>query len=125
MGNRWRKSIVLLLLLWLPLQGFAASGMAGCRHEQMQPEHHMMQGMHGCCHEQMQTAEHSSQPDQHQHHHGANCDDCGYCHLSSFTAIPAVAAVFAAAPVTRFTSFDIVHPASHIPEQPQRPPLTA
>jgi len=125
MGNRWRKSIVLLLLLWLPLQGFAASGMAFCRHEQKQPEHHMMQGMHGCCHEQMQMAEPSPQPDQHSHHHGANCDNCGYCHLSSFTALPAVAPLFAASRVTRFPSFAIIHPASYIPEQLQRPPLAA
>jgi hypothetical protein len=107
--------LVILLVLWLPLQGYAAPMMPFCQHG-----HECASGMDGadglpCC------------PD-HQSHHdktpASGCDNCAFCHLCATPApLAAELLVVATPPPARgdlpmFTeSFR-----SHIPEYLWRPP---
>ena len=113
-----RKFILGFLLLWLPLQGFAATAMPFCRHNH-NPQAAMQIGMH-----------HDHQGDNCCHEHGApssssqtQCDDCGYCHLGGAPAL--LPTLFGFNDTAGF-SFKFVFDSylSHFfPEQPQRPPL--
>lgn len=93
--------------------------------------HHDMQAMdmdHGCCHDhpmQLDQAQPDHQPAGQPHHSAALCDDCAFCHLGTVFPLPASATTprLTATPV--FHPFVAAHPASFIPEQPQRPPLAA
>ncbi|MDD5242044.1 MAG: hypothetical protein PHG47_10075 [Sulfuricella sp.] len=114
------KFILGFLLLWLPLQGFAATGMSFCRHDHTPPP--------------------AMQVEMHHDHHGndcghghdapsaspqTQCDDCGYCHLGGAPAL--LPTLFGLNDVAGF-SFKFAF-ASHLslffPEQPQRPPLAS
>lgn len=113
-----RNLILVFIMLWLPLQGFAATSMSACqRNEQpaQQAQHDMMHAAH----------DGYAQPghDQHPATSDLSCDNCAMCHMCGTMGIPTVTA-----PVN-------IKPASHIPppaltrfsqvylEQPQRPPL--
>ncbi len=119
MKQRLRKLILAFLLLWLPLQGFAATGMSYCRHDHTPaPAHaamhdqHAMAGGHDCCHNQ----DASSAPQQ------TSCDDCGYCHLGCAPALlPTAVGLTDGAGFSFKFSFDTRFPLI-FPEQPQRPP---
>jgi hypothetical protein len=114
-----RKFILGFLLLWLPLQGFAATGMSFCRHDHTPPPA-MQIGMHhdhhgGDCSHGQDTPSASSQ---------TPCDDCGYCHLGG---APALLPTFFGFNDTARFSFEFIfdsHLSLFFPEQPQRPPLT-
>ncbi|HUW50601.1 MAG TPA: hypothetical protein VMV75_06265 [Sulfuricella sp.] len=114
------KFILGFLLLWLPLQGFAATGMSFCRHDHT-PPHAMQTGMHhdhnggDCSHGQDAPSASSSQ---------TQCDDCGYCHLGGAPALlPALFGLNNTAGFSFKFAFDS-HLQLFFPEQPQRPPLT-
>jgi hypothetical protein len=116
-----RNFILGFLLLWLPLQGFAAASMSYCRHEHSPPpalhagmhEQHGQHGGHDCGHDQNSSASSSSH---------ILCDDCGFCHLGAAPALLSTPVAlsneagfsFKFSFDTRFSLF--------FPEQPQRPP---
>lgn len=117
MRHRLRNLILGFLLLWLPLQGFAAVEMSFCRHDHTQPPA-MQAGMqvhhdgHDCGHDQDAP---SATPQ-------TQCDNCGYCHLGGAPALlPAPAGLSDNASFSFKFAFD-----THFPplfsEQPQRPP---
>jgi hypothetical protein len=118
MKHALRKLILGFLLLWLPLQGFAAAGMSFCRHDHTPPaamqsaDHQNHHQDHDCC-PQSDTDTGSSQN---------LCDDCGYCHLGAAPALlPAAVALHDEARFSFKFSFDTTFPLFY-PEQPQRPP---
>lgn len=116
MKHALRQLILGFLLLWLPLQGFAAAGMSFCRHDHtppavMQEAGHQHQG-HDCCPQSDNDASTSQN----------FCDDCGYCHLGAAPALlPAAVALHDQAGFSFKFSFNTTFPLFY-PEQPQRPP---
>ncbi|MCE5180306.1 MAG: hypothetical protein LLG15_00755 [Betaproteobacteria bacterium] len=113
-----RKFVLGFLLLWLPLQGFAASGMSFCRHDHTPPPAAQVEMHHGhngddCGHGQ-DTPSPSSQ---------TQCDDCGYCYLGGAPALlPTLLGFNDTAGFSFKFTFDS-HRSLFFPEQPQRPPL--
>ena len=112
-----RNFILGFLLLWLPLQGFAAAGMSFCRHDHTPPPA-VQAGMqdhpggHDCGHAQETP---SATPQ-------IQCDDCGYCHLGGAPALlPTSAGLSDSASFSFKFAFDTHFPL-FFPEQPQRPP---
>lgn len=104
-----------IMLLWLPLQGYAALSMPFCQDTH---HHHAMSGTQDsdgdCC-----------PGEEHDGHHtkALTCDDCSFCHLCTqgalFFNLPPVADnVTKVEPSHSTTAFKL-----YFPEQPQRPPL--
>lgn len=112
-----RNFILGFLLLWLPLQGFAATGMSFCRHDHTPPPA-MQAGMqdhhegHDCSHGQDTP---SATPQ-------TQCDDCGYCHLGGAPALPSTPAGLSDNASFSFKFAFDTHFPRFFPEQPQRPP---
>lgn len=114
-----RKLILVFVMLWLPLQGFAATNMSICQHQEQtvqQVQHAMMHAAHDGGHTHPGIDQHPAKSD-------LSCDNCAMCHMCSAMGIPAVAAAFnikSTSPVVISTStgFSLV-----FPELPQRPPL--
>lgn len=112
-----RNLILGFLLLWLPLQGFAAVGMAFCRHDHTPPPavqaevpgHHVD---HDCGHDQDSPSATPQTP----------CDDCGYCHLGGAPALPPTPAGLGYDAGFSFKFVFDTHFTLFFPEQPQRPP---
>lgn len=121
MKHRLCNFILGFLLLWLPLQGFAATGMTFCRHDHSPPpahagmhDHHGVHDGHDCSHGQ------DSSPASPQ----TQCDDCGYCHICGAPALlPVPAGLNSGAGFSFKFAFDTHFPL-FFPEQPQRPPRT-
>jgi hypothetical protein len=116
-----RALIAVLMMLWLPLQGFAASAMPFCGHAMhraaaahaAEHAHHSMHAAHSMHHDQQPPGE------------GArlHCDNCGACNLPCSPAVPAHTAAHQV--LARYAYNDRV-PAMRrlfIPEQPLPPPL--
>jgi ferredoxin len=131
MSNRFRKSIALILLLWLPL--FSASAVA---------ESLAMQLQRGECHEaaEMMVMSHDDMMDHEMMDHGmmhhgtmqthdsddGSCTSCGICHIacSAFLGAPAVA-VQSMASSSQPVAFIPEHFISHLSAPLDPPPLVA
>jgi hypothetical protein len=117
------------MVLWLPLQGFAAVAMPFCKHamhatQSISPAH---------VHPGQQAAAH------HPHHLGAaasgnihhpgsaalDCSDCGACHLACAPAVLSAQRDLLASGGERYTPVSSSVPLPFIPERHQRPPLAA
>jgi hypothetical protein len=129
--RRWRISLVLLMSLWLPLQGIAAVVMPFCKHSLIAGTADLHQ-----IHKAAANSDHSAH---HGQHHGqpsddsqglgkniaSACDDCGHCNLSGACTLPA------AELQTSFTAVMAVpysiQPAlaGVVPHHLKRPPLLA
>jgi len=114
---RWmRKFILLCLLLWLPLQGYAATLMPFCSHAQQ----HQMNQEH--LHVLPDT-------DHVQQHHAPSsdanhaCDDCSLCHMCGALALPSLTSDLQAVQNQVYGLQIQLAYTPHYPEQPQRPPL--
>jgi hypothetical protein len=118
MRHYLRKLILGFLLLWLPLQGFAAAGMSFCQHDHTPPPAAQagMQDQHAghdCGHDQDSPSATTQ----------TQCDDCGYCHLGGAPALlPKPADLSDIASFSFKFAFDTHFPL-FFPQQPQRPPL--
>ena len=114
MQHLTRKLLLICLMLWLPLQGYAATMMPFCAHGQ-NDQQASQQG------QDVQDA-HAG----HDQHHGSSntpCDNCSLCHLCSAMALPSFSAQL---PIKPDNFFAIPFQAAYSPiflEQPQRPPL--
>ena len=118
MQHLTRKLLLICLMLWLPLQGYAATTMPFC--QQGKGDQH-------ASHQMTQPAQddQSTPADPLQHHGKANtaCDNCSLCHMCSAMALPLFATqanikpdhVYALPSQASFSPF--------FPEQTQRPPL--
>ena len=110
-----RKLLLICLMLWLPLQGYAATVMPFCQHgkQDQHASHQMAQGDQGA-------------PTAHDQHHDSSntpCDNCTLCHMCSAMALPSFAAQL---PIKPDNFFAVPSLAAYSPiflEQPQRPPL--
>jgi hypothetical protein len=105
-----RRLVLILVLLWLPLQGVAAVLMPFC--EQAQPAAAGHAGHH----------EHQA-ADQHQPPAPHGCDECGVCHLACAPGMPGAAGLLLGWTANGHTGSAPQAPPQFIPDQPHRPPL--
>jgi hypothetical protein len=135
----WRIIVITPMILWLPLQGFAALAMPFCQH-----------GSHAPAHTQVAARTHEHASPQHAHHSGGNnlgseqsnvkgaaardddtspaslaCNDCGACHLACSPAAPVSQPVLGATRADCFAQSGATLPPLFIPEQGHPPPLAA
>lgn len=114
-----RNLILVFIMLWLPLQGVAATSMSVCqRNEQpAQPmQHDMMHADHD---------DGSAHPghDQHPATSDLSCDNCAMCHMCGAMGIPAVSASLNIKPASPIHTLAPARFSQVYLEQPQRPPL--
>jgi hypothetical protein len=97
--------------------------MALCGHGQPVQGHHAAVEVsgHDCCDHAMHEGKTPPQPA----HGQIPCDHCTLCALCAFTAIPAGNAVAGFGSASFPPPFLTARFSSFVPEQPQRPPLTA
>ena len=115
----YRNLILAFIMLWLPLQGFAATTMPFCEHNDQPAQHSHHDMMGGAAHEDHQAHHH----DQHPSKSDLPCDKCGMCHMCSAMALPIVLTALniklsSASDTPALTRFSQI-----FLEQPQRPPL--
>lgn len=116
-----RLWLVLYLILWLPLQGFALPLMPFCRHGHPQSEAPATAVDGHCQHHAPDQAQGASDAGQ----HAQSCDGCSLCHLAGASAPvsdrPQLSGDPPPSDLPRYSG----HYRSHIPDQPDRPPLAA
>lgn len=135
--KRWKTILVVLISLWLPVQGYGAVAMpfcqqqglaaAGATHTEPSEEHHDAHPGHMAHNDSPTDAAGIS----HAEHGGSDatsglaCNNCGACHLACAPAIITIApvAILIGNPVLESLPGDLLH--SFYPEQFQRPPLSA
>jgi hypothetical protein len=132
-----RSLIAVLLILWLPLQGFAAVAMPFCKHAMhgtqttLSHAHPAQQAVAGHAHhgtmvatENGPTTENGSPSSaHHQSSAGLDCSDCGACHLACAPAVlPAQRDVLAVGG-EHYNPASPSLPSLFNPERHQRPPL--
>jgi hypothetical protein len=107
-----RSLALLLLLVWLPLQGVAAAAMPFCEHQQAPAG---------------AADRHDGHPQDHRSaDHGVpagNCDDCGVCQLACAPAMPSQSTVPAMSAATQRAAFECGTPPPFVPDRLHRPPL--
>lgn len=116
-----RQIFAILLMLWFPVQGWAALAMPICMHAS---SHHAVA--------QQDAGLAASVADKHHAHHApespaqtvdGQCDHCAACHLSHTpTLTPQTLVLSFVVPAQRAESC-LVFYYQLFPEQPQRPPL--
>jgi hypothetical protein len=107
-----RSLALLLLLIWLPLQGVAAIAMPFCGHQQVPAG---AAGGHDGDHHEHASADHAVPP--------GNCDDCGVCQLACAPAMPSQSSLPAMSAATQRATFVRGMPPPFVPDPLQRPPL--
>jgi hypothetical protein len=121
-----RRVTLVLLMLWLPLQGVVAVAMPLCPHSLGHPG---VSSQPQAGHEHHSHGRHSSAADSHAGHDptssersNLNCNGCGGCHLACAPAVPAATnlAFGSADPIYSPLYSTLVR--LFIPEQPQPPP---
>ncbi len=113
-----RNIILVLIMLWLPLQGFAANSMSVCqRNEQpaQQAQYDMLQTAHGGGYAHPGHDQHPAKCD-------LSCDDCAICHMCGAMGISMVSASNIK-PASRINTSVLTRFSQVYLEQPQRPPL--
>lgn len=129
----WKSLVVVLIALWLPLQGYGAVAMPFCKHSGSDA------GAASAGHD----GHHSGHDAAPAHHHGDGigsqggpgvadsqgaglaCNDCGACHLACSPLLFSPSPAFTTTGSTVFDPQPLRSPLSFTPEQPQRPPLPA
>lgn len=142
--TRWKSTLAVLLVLWLPFQGYGAVAMPFCQNKASGASSVGRQGEIRALH---QHHEHAT-PANHSHASGATaghshadglktghspagksgglaCNNCATCLLACSPVISAVAASVVATGIFFYTPVHISALQSFFPEQPQRPPLSA
>jgi hypothetical protein len=121
-----RAMTALLMILWLPLQGFAAVAMPFCQHAMQGrtagtavADPHARHAAHQ--HHQPTSAKDAQPP----HDSGAlfACNDCGVCHLACTPAAPLSVLCMNSDATYAYSERIPALPPLFIPEQLHRPPL--
>ncbi len=129
--RRWRISLVLLMSLWLPLQGVAAVVMPFCKHSLIAGTADLHQA-----HKASANLDHSAHLGEHDvqlsdDSHGLGktiasaCDDCGHCQLSGACTLPAAELQASFTTVAVVPSSILPALAGVVPHHLKRPPLLA
>jgi hypothetical protein len=131
----WKSLLVVLIALWLPVQGYGAVAMPFCKHGTQAPAamagHDVDHAAHahsghgaGTDHRHAGAHHDGSQPATGEHA-GLACNDCGACHLACAPAISALGLVSATIGGNVFEPVPAISPHDFYPERLQRPPLPA
>lgn len=117
MPDRFKRLLLIFMMLALPVQAFASVAMLGCEHTRGSTEFQASTDMTmSGCHEAAPAEQASPPAAEHQ------CSHCAACYLAS--ALPIPAAITALALPVPYTPH--AHPAlqfsGFIPEGPERPP---
>lgn len=115
MRPRFPRFLLLLLMLVLPVQTFAAAAMLVCA-----GAHQAMPGQIASAGEAMAGC-HEPEPAPPQSH---DCKHCTLCALASALPIPVADAARWGEPVPHFQPSPVVHFNGFIPAGPERPPRT-
>lgn len=115
MRARFHRFLLLLLMLALPLQGFASASMRGCTLSDPAPEPEVTAvGMMADCHE--------TEPSDHHPRAQHDCKHCAACALGAALPVPvAGTAAIAPAPSRYAAQPDSVF-SGFVPDGPERPP---
>jgi len=119
-----RSTIALLMILWLPLHGFAAVAMPFCQHANASGNAAEPHAQHGG-HDHHQAATASPTGAQHASSGLLACNDCGACHLACTPAAPSSALAVDSGATYAYSERSAALPPLFIPEQPHHPPLFA
>lgn len=113
MRTRIHRLLLILLMLGLPVQAFAAASMLVCAsvHPAMPAQMSLADDAMAGCHE--------SEPSSPQAH---DCKHCTVCALASALPIPATDTTRWAALVPHFQPLSVVGFSGFIPDGPERPP---
>lgn len=116
-----RNHILVFIMLWLPLQGIAATSTSVCqRNEQpaqpMQHDHDMMHADHDDGHAHPDHDGHPATSD-------LSCDNCAMRHMCGAMVIPAVSASFNIKPASQINTLAPARFSQIYLKQLQRPPL--
>ena len=139
--NRWRSILSVLIVLWLPLQGYAAVAMPFCQHSMAAASAHPGSADHSQHHHdahsrmirgdaqdstpQSGVADIGAQSTGMGEASGLACNNCGACHLACAPAIVAIVSVSLLIAGSVLESARADSPHYFYPEQPQHPPLPA
>ncbi|MBT9567438.1 MAG: hypothetical protein IV085_03990 [Thiobacillus sp.] len=120
MRSPFKRFLLFLMLLVLPLQGFASAAMLGCAfsHPAQTLQHAFdMQAMTddsgATCHESEPTGKVSP---------SKACSHCAACYLASALLVPAIDIVTIVPATHRIVSLADDAFTGHIPDSPERPP---
>jgi hypothetical protein len=128
----WRSILTALMILWLPLQGFAAVAMPFCKHgfyasahsiSQSPPAHAETRHVHS--HAQSASDSHRLHANTHQRDGSLTCNDCGVCHLACSPLAPTSLNPIERVCAQSFMQFSPALPPAFFPEQQTPPPLGA
>jgi len=114
----FKRFLLILMMLLLPVQTFASAAMLGCAFSHQGPSSAPEMAMAGeampACHEPEQS---DAPPAKH------NCKHCAACYMASALPIPA-AVIVPLAPVPHSVIVPSVSPSfvGFIPDSPERPP---
>lgn len=114
-----RNFILVFILLWLPLQGFAAASMSVYQRSEQplqQAQHDMTQATHDGDYAHPRHDQHPVKGD-------LSCDECVMCHMCSAMGIPMVFEAFNIKPLSDIHIPPLTRFSQVYLEQPQRPPL--
>ena len=134
--QRLRSILAILMMLWLPLQGFAAVAMPFCKHgfhASYMASQSLAHTETGHVHSSAQSTagshrQHTGHANTHRHDGSPNslaCNDCGVCHLACSPAAPLSHSAAAPAGAQSFVQFPPTLPPLFVPEQRTPPPLAA
>lgn len=129
----WRKTILWLIIMWLPTQGFSTTFMPlDCQEHAnigldtatsapaLHTHHGHEQGhaQHSNHAENIQPDQPADQPDK----HCMNCNDCSICQMCVNLALPSELLNTLSQSPSSISQAVMLQIASFIPAQPQRPP---
>ena len=137
--QRWRSILTATMIMWLPLQGFAAVAMPFCQHgfrasasQRVTARSLMQAGMQRVHHGAQSTPESDQQHAAHagmRHPHdsagGLACNDCGVCHLACSPAALSSPSAIEPVGTQSFWQSSPTTPPLFVPEQRTPPPLAA
>lgn len=129
--GRWKTLLVLLMSLWLPLQGVAAVVMPFCQHSLAAGQSSMLEGEHATAHGDMMDHSAHQETTPSQQHDGSQylltaCDDCGHCNLSCASTLPSTQLQAVTSVQVAVAPYSILPAlAGVVPHRLNRPPLLA
>jgi hypothetical protein len=137
MTRCWKNGVVVLIALWLPLQGYGAVAMPFCKHGPAMPDapiaasahpdsQHSHEGHEGMHQEDPAAGHQSAKSDNSADKPGGlGCNDCGACQLACAPLIFSTVPYVVASGGTVYDPLPVASLVSVSPKQLQRPPLAA
>jgi len=114
-----RNLILVFIMLWLPLQGYAAANMPTCQHTTALAE----QTQHDVMHADYDAGNVHHGHDRHPAKGDMSCDNCAMCHLCTAMGMIMFSAALNIKPASHISLPEPTRFSQVYLEQPHRPPL--